>query len=101
MEDYLKNGSETDSMKARLAPFIQQVNQIPNLTATVVQDGAGRDIYRASVKVAGEKSAKEVIAELKAENPAIYTRGIPSTMASLNLIFARLTLKSWQKLFSV
>lgn len=75
VEDYLKNGSEDgDSMKARLAPFIQQVNQIPNLTATVVQDGAGRDIYRASVKVAGEKSAKEVIAELKRENPAIYTR---------------------------
>lgn len=75
VEDYLKNGSEDgNSMKARLAPFIQRVNQIPNLTATVVQDGAGRDIYRASVKVAGEKSAKEVITELKRENPAIYTR---------------------------
>lgn len=75
VEDYLKVGSEDGhSMKARLAPFIEEVNQLPNLTATIVQDGAGRDIYRASVKVSGEKSAKEVIGELKAESPAIYTR---------------------------
>ncbi|EOW1929994.1 hypothetical protein, partial [Enterococcus faecalis] len=37
-------------------------------------DGAGRDIYRASVKVDGRKTAKEVIQALKAESPAIYTR---------------------------
>lgn len=40
----------------------------------IVQDGAGRDIYRASVKVTGKKNAKEVIAELKMEDPAVYTR---------------------------
>jgi L-seryl-tRNA(Ser) seleniumtransferase len=75
VEDYIQNGSEAGaSMKARLAPFIAGLNQLPNLTATVVQDGAGRDIYRASVKVSGPKSAKEVIQELKAKNPAIYTR---------------------------
>jgi L-seryl-tRNA(Ser) seleniumtransferase len=75
VEDYVKNGSEAGaSMKARLAPFIAELNQLPNLTATVVQDGAGRDIYRASVKVSGPKSAKEVIQALKAKNPAIYTR---------------------------
>ncbi len=74
LEDRLANGSETgDSMKKRLAPFIEAINQIDGLKATVVQDGAGRDIYRASVKVL-ERSAKEVIAELKAEDPAIYTR---------------------------
>lgn len=74
VEDYLKNGSESgDSMQARLAPFVQTVNQIPNLEAKIVQDGAGRDIYRASVKVLNG-SAKEVIAGLKKGNPAIYTR---------------------------
>ncbi|MDT2643624.1 SelA-like pyridoxal phosphate-dependent enzyme, partial [Enterococcus dongliensis] len=74
LEDRLKDGSETgDSMKKRLAPFIDAINQIEGLKATVVQDGAGRDIYRASVKVL-ERSAKDVIAALKEENPAIYTR---------------------------
>ncbi|MBO0466969.1 DgaE family pyridoxal phosphate-dependent ammonia lyase [Enterococcus plantarum] len=75
VEEYVKNGSETGaSMRARLAPFIEKLNTIPNLEAKVVQDGAGRDIYRASIKVSGPKSAKEVIQELKAKSPAIYTR---------------------------
>ncbi|WP_207694675.1 L-seryl-tRNA(Ser) seleniumtransferase [Enterococcus sp. DIV0212c] len=75
VEDYVKNGSESGtSMQARLAPFIAALNQINNIEAKSVQDGAGRDIYRASIKVSGEKSAKEVIEELKAESPAIYTR---------------------------
>ena len=61
-------------MQTRLAPFIESVNQINNLTAKVVQDGAGRDIYRASVQVSGDYTAKEVITELKKESPAVYTR---------------------------
>lgn len=75
IEDYLANGSEAGaSMQTRLAPFIESVNQINNLTAKVVQDGAGRDIYRASVQVSGDHTAKEVITELKKESPAVYTR---------------------------
>lgn len=72
--DHLHYGSESgDSMKQRLTPFIEAVNQIKGLEAKIVQDGAGRDIYRASVKVE-TKPAVEVIEALKAENPAIYTR---------------------------
>ncbi|MGM0125467.1 L-seryl-tRNA(Ser) seleniumtransferase [Enterococcus sp. AZ194] len=75
IEDYLAKGSESGvSMKTRLVPFIEGLNKIKGLTAQVVQDGAGRDIYRGSVQVTGEKSAKEVIAELKEKNPAVYTR---------------------------
>ena len=75
VEDYLANGSESgESMKARLVPFIEAVNQIPALQATVVQDNAGREIFRASVKVSGAISAKEVIRQLKIQNPAVYTR---------------------------
>ncbi|MEI5994596.1 DgaE family pyridoxal phosphate-dependent ammonia lyase [Candidatus Enterococcus mansonii] len=75
VEDYVKNGSESgESMQQRLASFIDGLNKIPRIEAKIVQDGAGRDIYRASIKVSGGKSAKEVIKELKAESPAIYTR---------------------------
>ncbi|WP_413538459.1 DgaE family pyridoxal phosphate-dependent ammonia lyase [Enterococcus malodoratus] len=75
IEDYLKNGSESgDSMQVRLEPFIEAVNQIKDLTAKSVQDGAGRDIYRASVHVSGNHTAQEVIAKLKEESPAVYTR---------------------------
>ncbi|MCM0599167.1 DgaE family pyridoxal phosphate-dependent ammonia lyase [Periweissella fabalis] len=75
VEDYLTNGSESGaSMIERLKPFVASINEFENLTASIVQDGAGRDIYRASVKVTGSKSAKDVIAELKTKNPAVYTR---------------------------
>ena len=74
LEDRLQNGSESgESMKQRLMPFIEELNKIEGLEAKTVQDGAGRDIYRASVKVQN-KPATEVINALKVENPAIYTR---------------------------
>jgi L-seryl-tRNA(Ser) seleniumtransferase len=75
LTDYVHQGSEDGAaMSARLKPFIAELNQITAIEAKEVQDGAGREIYRASVKINGKKSAKEVIAALKAKSPAIYTR---------------------------
>ncbi|VDG22557.1 DgaE family pyridoxal phosphate-dependent ammonia lyase [Lactiplantibacillus mudanjiangensis] len=77
IEDYLQDGPEDGvKMKARLMPFVDDLNKVPYLKAEAVQDGAGRDIYRASVTVANDapKNAAVVTAELKAGNPAIYTR---------------------------
>ncbi|OJG72398.1 L-seryl-tRNA(Ser) seleniumtransferase [Enterococcus phoeniculicola] len=75
IEDYLSNGTESgEAMKARLTPFVERINEIDGLTASIVQDGAGREIYRGSVKVNGRKNAKEVISELKEKDPAVYTR---------------------------
>ncbi|NRE42404.1 SelA-like pyridoxal phosphate-dependent enzyme, partial [Enterococcus faecalis] len=75
VEEYLAHGSESGaSMQERLKPVVEAINNLSDLTAKIVQDGAGRDIYRASVKVDGRKTAKEVIQALKAESPAIYTR---------------------------
>ena len=79
IEDYLAKGPEPGSaQRARLEPFVQAVSELPGLTAKIVQDGAGRDIYRASVAVdpAGTvgKTAYDVIAQLKSADPAVYTR---------------------------
>ena len=75
VEEYLAEGSESGaSMKHRLEPFIAALNQIIGLSADIVQDGAGRDIYRARVRVQNGPSAMEVIQKLKVEEPAIYTR---------------------------
>lgn len=75
IENYLRVGSESgDSMKKRLASFIDSLNQIPNLTATIVQDGAGRDIYRARIKFAENIDAQTVVKAQQNGNPAIYTR---------------------------
>ncbi|WP_165002858.1 MULTISPECIES: DgaE family pyridoxal phosphate-dependent ammonia lyase [unclassified Enterococcus] len=75
VEDYLAKESESgQEMKDRLQPFIEQLNQISGLNASIVQDGAGREIYRASVRISGGKTAHQVITELKEKDPAIYTR---------------------------
>lgn len=79
VEDYLADGPESGaSMRKRLEPFIERVNRVRGLSARVVQDGAGRDIYRANVTVnpddASGRTARDVIFELKQGDPAIYTR---------------------------
>ncbi|EUJ42120.1 DgaE family pyridoxal phosphate-dependent ammonia lyase [Brochothrix campestris] len=75
IEVYQTNGSETGtSMQARLAPFIVNLNAINHVSAKSVQDGAGRDIYRAEVTISEPASAIAVIAGLKAGKTAIYTR---------------------------
>lgn len=75
VEDYLENGSESgSSMQQRLAPFIAQLNKIDGLTASIAQDGAGRDIYRAKVLFTPTSLAKEVAEKMNQQNPAIYTR---------------------------
>ncbi|WP_285005026.1 DgaE family pyridoxal phosphate-dependent ammonia lyase [Lactococcus formosensis] len=76
LEQYLATESETEiSQKARLAPFISGLNEISGIKAHIVQDGAGRLIFRASIKVESDSmSALEVIDKLKEGDTAVYTR---------------------------
>jgi L-seryl-tRNA(Ser) seleniumtransferase len=76
LELYMENGAESrDSLIQRLLPFVEQLNKIPGLEAEIVQDAAGREIYRASVKIIDSKSsALEVIKALKEGKTAVYTR---------------------------
>lgn len=77
IERYLENGLETgESMKQRLEPFIKKLNDLPHIKANTIQDGAGRDIYRAEVLIEQNNnySAKEIVYELQNGSPAIYTR---------------------------
>lgn len=77
IENFLEDGAESgEKMQERMAPLISGLNEIPNLSAEIVQDAAGRDIYRASVKVGANspKNAAAIATELKNGQPAIYTR---------------------------
>lgn len=77
IEYYLEHGAESgESMKARLTPLIDSLNALPTVEATMVQDLAGRDIYRAQVTFSDDLSltAKEVMERLKTGSPAIYIR---------------------------
>lgn len=77
VERYLKVGPENGQhMKKRLIPFINELSSVPHIKVKLAQDTAGREIYRAEITVESDspKSAKDVVSELKAEDPAIYTR---------------------------
>lgn len=77
IENYIKTGAELgESMKERLAPFVGNLNEIEYISSSVVQDGAGRDIFRAKVVIEKESplNAVKVIEQLKIGNPAIYSR---------------------------
>lgn len=77
IERFIQSGLETgESMRKRLEPFVKNLNKIPLLQAKVIQDSAGRDIYRAEVTVESNPkiSAEEIVNEMQNGSPAIYTR---------------------------
>lgn len=77
IEYYLEEGTETGpEMKRRLNPFLDALNDLDFVQAKMVQDGAGRDIYRAQVSFTADvpKDATAIVAELERGSPAIYTR---------------------------
>lgn len=77
IESYLIKGVESgESMKDRLRPFISQLNNLPYGEAQMIQDSAGRDIYRAQLRFTSEAmiDVYKVNETLKVGNPAIYIR---------------------------
>lgn len=77
VERYVQTGTESgEEMKVRLDPFIEKLNEITGMKASVVQDSAGREIYRAQVKIKEHPafSANKLSEELKSGTPAIYSR---------------------------
>ncbi|UZX32104.1 DgaE family pyridoxal phosphate-dependent ammonia lyase [Lactobacillus helsingborgensis] len=76
-ENYVKCGPENgENMKKRLSPFISALSKLPHVSVTQQKDQAGRDIYRADMKIdpSFSKNAITVIKELKEQAPVIYTR---------------------------
>lgn len=75
VESYLEKGAESGAaMRTRLEPFVQALNNVPYLKGSIVQDGAGRDIFRGAVQVQEPFSASGIIKSLKAGDPAVYVR---------------------------
>lgn len=72
--EYLKEGPESgQAMIERLKPFVEKLSEISDLQVKIVQDAAGREIYRAEVKPK-KLSAKSICDQLKNGETAIYAR---------------------------
>ncbi|EMN4129069.1 MULTISPECIES: DgaE family pyridoxal phosphate-dependent ammonia lyase [Providencia] len=78
IEQYLTATKETGAdMVNRMNDFIEELNEIPAISARIVWDAAGRDIARAEIsfdeKMMG-KTTYQIMSELKQGDTAIYFR---------------------------
>jgi L-seryl-tRNA(Ser) seleniumtransferase/D-glucosaminate-6-phosphate ammonia-lyase len=73
---YQKNDSAQSNFKKEMEDLSDELNQLEGLTCQVIQDEAGRDIYRCEIKVNDDAgmTAKELMEKLENGNPAIYLR---------------------------
>ncbi|MBA4493898.1 DgaE family pyridoxal phosphate-dependent ammonia lyase [Paenactinomyces guangxiensis] len=67
----------SQEQKQRMLRLVEQIKGMAGIEGRVVQDEAGREIYRAELRIDSEKfgmSACELIRHLESGDPAIYTR---------------------------
>lgn len=86
IEEYLNGEHVCVVTKSDMEQFILKVNEIHGCKASLVQDEAGREIYRAKIafdKEAYGFSAKEMIGKLQEGETAIYTRDYQANIGSL------------------
>lgn len=77
LAQYGQGDGHADEQRSRVEWLAQELNRLDGLSATVVQDEAGRAIYRAQVRVdeqAAGMSASELIRLLEQGDPAVFTR---------------------------
>ncbi|MCD8089520.1 MAG: DgaE family pyridoxal phosphate-dependent ammonia lyase [Clostridiales bacterium] len=81
------NGEHTPVVtKEDLVPFVEKINAVPGCKAEIIQDEAGREIYRAKISFNKEEygfSAREMISKLCEGETAVYTRDYQANLGSL------------------
>lgn len=74
--------------KERMEILCRKVNEVDGLTGNVIRDEAGRDIYRASIKVDESVlglSAQDIINNLKTGNLKVYVREHYANLGIINI----------------
>ena len=85
MEEYLAGEHQPAVNLDQLKEFAEKMSSIPGCRTQIVQDEAGRLIYRCKITFGEEfgLSAEEVVEQLKKGNPAIYTRDYQANLGSI------------------
>lgn len=87
LEEYMDKGLNLPVQKEDMEEFVRKANEIEGITASLIQDEAGRAIFRGSLKFDTDKfgkSADQVNKELNKGNPAIYNRDHQHNLGILN-----------------
>lgn len=90
LEIYSQRDHQQESQvnREKMLWLVEEINQIEGLKATLVQDEAGRAIYRAQIQVEGDaagQKTKEIIRRLENGNPRIYTRNHYANIGLINI----------------
>lgn len=85
MEEYLAGEHTLAVTKSDMEKFAFEMNQVQGLSATLVQDEAGREIYRCKINFTDTfgKSARTVVKKLKEGPVAIFTRDYQANIGSI------------------
>lgn len=86
-ETYDEKASTSQLQKERMGTICKMLNKKHGLECSVIQDEAGRDIYRAQIKVLQEckLNAEQISRKLKEGNPSIYLRDYYSNVGILQV----------------
>lgn len=86
IEEYLAGTRTCAVNKEELEAFAAKVNEIPGCTTSIIQDEAGREIYRCKIQfdesVYG-MNAKAVVSKLQEGDIAIFTRDYQANLGSI------------------
>lgn len=77
LQEYEQQESDVLRERAEMEDLAAEVSRLPGITGTVTQDEAGREIFRATIRVdpaAAGLDAVELARRLEAGTPAVYTR---------------------------
>jgi len=102
LELYEQKEDDSQSQIECMTWLIEQFVDVPGIQGDIVQDEAGRDIYRAQLTLDANiigKDAYAVIQELEAGNPAIYTRNYYANLGIIS-IDPRPLLKGQEKIIA-
>lgn len=87
IEIYQKNHGYVPVVQRKdMERFTAQVSELPGLQAEVIQDEAGREIYRTKITVDEKRygmSALSLVKALEQHDPAIYTRDYQANIGSI------------------
>ncbi|GIN99618.1 DgaE family pyridoxal phosphate-dependent ammonia lyase [Brevibacillus laterosporus] len=77
LERYANKRDTGEEQKGRMQSFLEQIKDLSGITGRIVQDEAGREIYRAQLTIDPDiagMTAIELAQKLKEGSPSIYTR---------------------------
>ncbi|QDX95834.1 DgaE family pyridoxal phosphate-dependent ammonia lyase [Brevibacillus laterosporus] len=88
LERYANKPETGKEQKERMQSFLEQIKDLAGVTGRIVQDEAGREIYRAQLTIDPAEAgmtATELSQKLKEGKPAIYTRDHYANIGIINI----------------